>query len=89
MNDTISRQAAIEAVDKYYNDHKYITRSRTTLSAICMDMKNVIKDLLSAQPERKNGKWIVYYECPKCGEITKDFMEYCPFCGADMQEGEK
>ena len=34
--------------------------------------------------ERKTGKWIVHYECPKCGEITKDFTEYCPFCGADM-----
>ena len=43
----------------------------------------------SAQPERKTGKWIVYYECPKCGEITKDFMEYCPFCGADMRKGDK
>ena len=37
------------------------------------------------QSERKNGKWIVYYECPKCGEITKDFTEYCPFCDADMR----
>ena len=38
-----------------------------------------------AQPEREKGKWIVYYECPKCGEITKDFTEYCPFCNADMR----
>ena len=37
------------------------------------------------EPERKKGKWIVYYECPKCGEITKDFTEYCPFCNADMR----
>ena len=39
----------------------------------------------SVQPERKTGKWIVHYECPKCGEITKDFTEYCPFCDADMR----
>jgi rubrerythrin len=38
------------------------------------------------EPARKTGKWIVHYECPKCGEITKNFMEYCPFCGADMTE---
>ena len=36
------------------------------------------------EPERKTGKWIVHYECPKCGEITKNYTEYCPFCGADM-----
>ena len=35
---------------------------------------------------RKTGKWIVYYECPKCGEITKNFTEYCPFCNADMRD---
>ena len=40
---------------------------------------------LTIEPERKKGKWIVHYECPKCGEITKDFMEYCPFCSADMR----
>ena len=40
---------------------------------------------LSEVPERKKGKWIVHYECPKCGEITKDFTEYCPFCNADMR----
>lgn len=39
--------------------------------------------------ERKTGKWIVHYECPKCGEITKDFMEYCPFCNADMRGEEE
>ena len=44
-----------------------------------------LKSLPSAQPERKTGKWIVHYECPKCGEITKDFTEYCPFCDADMR----
>ena len=44
------------------------------------------KKLPTVTPKRKTGKWIVYYECPKCGEITKDFTEYCPFCGADMRE---
>lgn len=45
--------------------------------------------LPSAEPKRMRGKWIVHYECPKCGEITKDFMEYCPFCGDDMKGQEK
>ena len=50
-DDSISRQAAIDAIDRYYKDKKYITRSRTMLSAICQDMKNIMGSLPSAQPE--------------------------------------
>ena len=49
MNDLISRQDAIDAVNKYYNNHKYIKRSLTILSAICLDMKNMIEKLPSAE----------------------------------------
>ena len=49
--DTIGRQAAIEAIDRYYKDKRYITRSRTILSAICRDMKSTMDSLPSAQPE--------------------------------------
>lgn len=50
--DSISRQEAIDAVDQYYKDKKYIARSRTILSAICQDIKNVIDSLPSAQSEQ-------------------------------------
>ena len=73
-NDTISRQAAIDAAKRVLGDHE-ITRTLQTALYI----------LPSAQSEQEKGKWIVYYECPKCGEITKDFTEYCPFCNADMR----
>ena len=43
------------------------------------------RTIISKVAERKTGRWIVHYECPKCGEITKDFTECCPFCGADMR----
>ena len=78
-DDTISRQAAIDAVKKHYRAH-----DNDLLELIAFD----IERLPSAQPWRKMGKWIVYYECPKCGEITKDFTEYCPFCDADMRGGQ-
>lgn len=45
----------------------------------------VLNIATSVIPKRKAVKWIVHYECPKCGEITKDFTEYCPFCNADMR----
>ena len=55
MDDLIYRQAVLEAIEHYYNDKKYITRSRTILSAICLDMKSTIDSLPSAGPEQR---WI-------------------------------
>ena len=49
--DLIDRQAAIEAIDRYYKDKRYITRSRTILSAICRDMKSTMDSLPSVQQE--------------------------------------
>ena len=48
-SDCISRQAAIDAIDRYYKDKRYITRSRTILSAVCRDMKSTMDSLPSAQ----------------------------------------
>ena len=73
VKDIISRQAAIDAL-------KNVLVSEELEYAI-----PALEKLPSAQPDRKRGKWIVYYECPKCGEITKDFTEYCPFCNTDMR----
>jgi len=74
----IDRQAAIDLWEKYH----------PTISVDAMQYDAELRQLPPAQPERKKRRWIVYYECPKCGEITKDFTEYCPFCNADMR-GEK
>lgn len=140
MNDTISRQAAIDEIARWvgYLDEDMIYRIQTGLKRLpfaqsetykeklneiasalsekfaymntCLNERDIILGYLGvkrscethcntnctntkceshpsfAQSERKKGKWIVHYECPKCGEITKDFMEYCPFCGADLRE---
>lgn len=80
MEDLISRQAAINTAMKEVSDKR-----THDFNAGVTRVANQIKTLPSAQPEREKGKWIVYYECPKCGEITKDFTEYCPFCNADMR----
>ena len=61
---------------------------------------NTIRDLPSAQPERKTGKWIehnphkfglgIVFECSECGEeIECEEYNYCPNCGADMREEKK
>ncbi len=81
MDDLISRQRAIAVADS----SDYVGLSVEDCKKVTDEVVKGLKQLPSAQPEREKGKWIVYYECPKCGEITKDFTEYCPFCNADMR----
>ena len=85
MDDLISRQAAIEKISETIWD-----------TAVANDVKTLLKELPSAQPERKKGKWInrslniLYpewerYTCSVCGEHSNRY-DYCPNCGAKMDE---
>ena len=97
MSDLISRQSAIDAINQICQiDTEY---DCTLLDRV--DVRCVLTELTSAQPERKKGRWIrMYYNRPKqytricseCGEISwfcgiGDY-NYCPWCGARM-EGKK
>lgn len=65
------------------------------------EIQEYVDNLPSAQPERKNGKWIEDKEgcliCSLCGNsaeincISGEFMEtnYCSECGADMRGEEE
>ena len=82
MNDSISRQAAIDAIDK--------ALSRTFIEP-CGEM--ILKDLPSAQPEPKTGRWVkmsdsygTYHCCSRCGREGARDWNYCPNCGACMKE---
>ena len=94
MDDTISRQAAIEAVEK---------ESQVDGAYGYMDTKSIVdllNDLPSAQPERKKGQWKrhdeiknvyggICIECSECGEkyVVQHILDekYCPNCGARMR----
>ncbi len=78
--DAVSRKSILDKISEKDNWEKY-DRYNVGLS----DARRIVQDEPSVTPKRKTGKWIVHYECPKCGEITKDFTEYCPFCFADMR----
>lgn len=83
MDDLISRQAAIDAVNRA------VTKEAARWS---------IEYLPSAQPERK-GRWIHdetdnSIECDKCGctmwanDLICGDAFYCPNCGAEMRGGQ-
>ena len=86
VNDTISRRAAIDAMEQA--KEQYFDRR-----VIIGKMQDIVSNLPSAQPERKNGKWIVshipdsmLWECNQCGfDCGAHSFNFCPNCGADMR----
>ena len=88
MDDVISRQAAIDicanAIDLW--------RGQLGEGAL-IAVRDKIKELPSAQPERIRGRWVekphvhgVAY-CSLCDyELHTNDTNFCPNCGADMRE---
>ena len=61
--------------------------------------EGAIGNLPSAQPERKTGKWISLddfrgkyntcgYKCSECGEHSDYEENFCPWCGAKMEDND-
>ena len=109
-DDLISRQAAIDALaigeellnrilddmDVVGNDREKYEWGLGLIQSYIADMK----ELPTAQPERKKGKWVrekcrgLMYKCSACGNYL-DFRgvnagrgnaNFCPNCGAEMEE---
>lgn len=95
-SDCIDRRAAIDALDKRFDN---VPMEQTTEILL---LRKDLKEMPSAQPEseRKTGKWIEFpnhmaYKCSECGRIIqttdgrRNVSKHCPFChcGADMREG--
>ena len=90
--DTISRQAAIDAIGE-----KPFARTGGEYEQGLQNQwqrdTDRIKILPSAQPERKTGKWIYDGDCYICDQCKSAFgwwadsqtSNYCPNCGADMR----
>lgn len=93
--DIIYRRDAINEVCKMLRDCFWADDEE--LDAVEITINN----LSSAQPERKTGHWVGIddepcdvYECDVCGttydtcDSTWDLPNYCPKCGASMEEGD-
>ena len=113
--DTISRTDAIELVkdvcdavmsgckshyDSEVGDAVYDDILEVDAILKCnKEIRKALKELPSAQPERKKGRWIpqdhnkskgnistcVYYfpTCSVCGSVGNDNYNFCPNCGSD------
>ena len=93
MSDLISRQDAIDVFEILAD--KMSDAGKTVMAQAVA----VLKDLQSADPERKKGKWIYdtkrvmgdgwmynQYHCSECGQqIIGAVRNFCPYCGADMR----
>lgn len=94
--DTISRQAAIDAIhcDITITGRQNAELVSTTISAFV----DRIKALPPAEPRRRRGEWIKHdnsCECPLCHtewsyfDNESEWFKYCPNCGVRMMEGEE
>ena len=98
--DTVSRQAAIEALAKLARDKFSLEDWYQVYINALIDASDIIEALPSAQPEQKIGHWInegIYGEghsmCSiRCSECDWHYIGYigdynfCPYCGARMEE---
>lgn len=90
MNDLISRDEAIKALDDKFT----VTgdKNAVTVREYIRGVYNRLCDLPSAQPERKKGHWIdeeTNYSCSECHRGCWVNSDYCPWCGARMVRGEE
>ena len=102
MNDLISRQAAIDAIEHRLAEPAYQhTGEDWYVGMNCAESE--LYELPSAQPERR-GRWIKLdmhahladHKCTACGQecyvptcMGEPMYTYCPNCGADMREEQK
>ena len=95
--DLISRKAAIEVIDAVFPVDPMKSEYAQGVACGAALAKTYVKQLPSAQPERKKGEWIQKEDpygffdtipvCSECGHTTKmrETYNYCPNCGAKME----
>lgn len=92
MDDLISRQAAIDALENF----EKLCWEQTCFRPLMSDARVIIKGLHSVQPEQKTGRWehdggkfANRWICSQCGYkfyFEKSEAKYCPNCGAKMED---
>lgn len=101
--DTISRQAAIDKMMDLYNEDVELYGVPIPEGFDGHRAVEAIKEIPSAEPERKKGEWIpefngkftggaYWFSCSKCRRIVPEVRnggwDFCPNCGCRMTGGE-
>lgn len=96
-NDTISRQAAVDAVIKLVQEAECRYPKHMAIPEFVYQGVVSIRELPSAE---RHGRWKPFdltwgrsvYACTSCGEAMevptecgKPMYEFCPYCGAKME----
>ena len=87
MDDLISRQEVLEALEKFEKQCWEEMCFRPLMS----DARVIIKSLPSASPEQKTATFYVdsegYERCSACNEHESGmrYFNFCPNCGAKME----
>ena len=89
MSDLINRQEAIDYFFRPYSNEESYSN---------VDIEKILKSLPSAQPKQRTGYWKNHIfdgimggrpralVCSYCNRISLYKTEYCPYCGAHMNE---
>lgn len=104
MHDLISKQDALELVkdvcdaimsccgshyDEETEDEVYDDIHEVDAILKCnKEIRLALRNMPSAQPERKQGKWKDFcgsYQCSCCNMTNAYEENFCPNCGADMR----
>lgn len=87
-DDTISRRALMKVFSEFV---KRSNNSDFAPTPTWNDAVSLVGSMPSAEPQRKEGMWIVLptdpwiYACDQCGRLSDDDENYCPDCGAEMK----
>lgn len=93
MDDLISRQAAIDALEEPCE----VPETWTDEYAVGerMQWEKDVKALNSLPSAERHGRWIYLggldaFECSVCGrQMVRNIFDYCPWCGAKMDGKEE
>ena len=93
--DAISRRAVLNTLDNMDN----VLDEDRTVETYKMLLTECVNVLPSVTPAEKVGQWewnqydsnpkIGNFHCSQCHGIGKSYYDYCPYCGAKMQEVEE
>lgn len=92
MDDVISRQQAIDALDKCHCGGKDENGSPWIYKENAVEAIEMVEPLPSAQPKRghwnHNDKYGTFkvWTCDQCGWNYEAKHNFCPHCGSDMRE---